>query len=160
MTAQTSMVVTDSYNEEKNQTTLTLLPYGNIVIPDKWAKVSYNNVSKQHFFKNSDSITIAVTKNPKKNYPFFKKKQTDKNFVTEFVNWDAEYWQKQGFEIKRISDNSNDGFLIWQVLDAKKISTIFLFGSKNDLAYNFAVVSKGWSNEKAQEFLINLFRTN
>jgi hypothetical protein len=42
-TTQTSMIIADSYDEKKNQTTLTLLPYGNIVFPDKWTKTSYAN---------------------------------------------------------------------------------------------------------------------
>jgi hypothetical protein len=94
-TPQTSMIIADSYDEKKNQTTLTLLPYGNIVLPGKWTRTSYNQVSRQHFFTNHDSTTIAIAKNSKDKYPFFKPNRTDIEFVTSFVKWDSEYWENK-----------------------------------------------------------------
>lgn len=83
-THQTSVVVSDNYNQEADQTTLTIVPHGNINIPGKWTKTSYNAVSRQHFFENKDSITIAVTKNPKDQYPFYQKDLSDKEFTTQY----------------------------------------------------------------------------
>ena len=156
------MIIADSYDEKKNQTTLTLLPYGNINLPDKWTKKSYNQVSKQHFFNNSDSTTVAVTKNPKQKYSFFNSEQADKEFVTEFVKWDAGYWKKQGLKTSIINDKSENGFILWQATDSTKtnVNTIFLFGSKNGFAYGFSGTSKTWSEEKIQNFLIKLFNDN
>ena len=84
-TTQSSMIIGDNYDKKQDKTTLILLPYGNIVFPNKWNKASYNNVSKQHFFTNGDSTTITVAKNPREKYPFYKSSQTDKEFVSEFV---------------------------------------------------------------------------
>ena len=161
-TTQTSMLIADNYDIKTNQTTLTLLPYGTIVIPEKWTNTSYNQKSKQHFFQNIDSTTIAVSKNPKEKYPFFTTKQTDKEFVSEFVKWDAEYWKNQGLVVKTINDKSENGFIVWQASDSAKaeINTLFLFGSKNGFAYNFSGSSKTWSEEKTEEFLIKLFNNN
>lgn len=160
-TTRTSMIIADSYDEKKNQTTLTLLPYGNIVIPDKWRKTSYNQVSKQHFFINNDSTTVAVTKNPKDKYPFFKPKQTDSEFVTDFVKWDAEFWEKQGLTITTVDNQSDKGYILWQAKnDEKNVNTIFLFGSKNGLAYNFSGTSKTWTETKIKDFLVQLFNDN
>ena len=160
-TTQTSMIIADSYDEKKNQTTLTLLPYGNIVFPDKWTKTSYNQVSKQHFFTNNDSTTVAVTKNPKDKYPFYKTNQTDNEFVTDFVKWDAEYWEKQGLTITTVDNQSEKGYILWQAKsDEKNVNTIFLFGSKNGLAYNFSGTSKKWTESKIKDFLVQLFNDN
>ena len=160
-TTQTSMIIADSYDEKKNQTTLTLLPYGNIVFPDKWTKTSYSQVSRQHFFTNNDSTTIAVTKNPRNKYPFFKPDQTDSEYVTDFVKWDAEYWEKQGLTITTVDNQSEKGYILWQAKsDEKNVNTIFLFGSKNDLAYNFSGTSKKWTESKIKDFLVQLFNDN
>jgi hypothetical protein len=161
-TTQTSMIVADNYDIKQNQTTLTLLPYGNIVFPNKWNKTSYNNVSKQHFFTNNDSTTIAVAKSPREKYPFYKSSQTDKEFVSEFVKWDAEYWKNQGLTVKTISDKSDNGFIVWQVTDEKKkkVNTIFIFGSKNNFAYNFSGTSQKWTDDNIQQFLTKLYTDN
>jgi hypothetical protein len=160
-TAQTSMIIADSYDENKNQTTLTLIPNGNIVILGKWIKTDYLQESRQHFFKNGDSTTVAVTKNPKQKYPFFKAEQTDKEFVADFVKWDSEYWVKQGISTKTLADQSNDGYILWQAMNEEKdINTIFLFGSKNGFAYNFSSTSKTWTEKEIQDFLVKIFNEN
>lgn len=160
-TTQTSMIIADNYDEKKNQTTLTLLPYGNIVLPNKWTKTNYNQVSKQHFFTNNDSTTVAVTKNSKDKYPFFKTEQSDSEFVTDFVKWDAEYWEKLGLTVTTVDNQSKEGYILWQAKnDEKNVNTIFLFGSKNGLAYNFSGTSKSWSETKIKDFLVQLFIDN
>lgn len=160
-TPQTSVIAADSFDEENNQTSLTLLPYGTIVIPGKWTKTSYNQVSKQHFFTNNDSTTLAVTKNPKDKYPFYKPDQTVSEFVIDFVKWDAEYWKQQGLTVATIDDQSDKGYILWQAKsDDKNVNTIFLFGSKNGLAYNFSVASKKWTETKMKEFLVQLLNDN
>jgi hypothetical protein len=160
-TTQTSMIIANSYDEKKNQTTLTLLPYGKIVIPDKWRETSYNQISKQHFCTNNDSTTVAVTKNPKEKYPFFKSEQTDSEFVTAFVKWDAEYWKKQSMTVTTLDNQSKKGYILWQAKsEEKNVNTIFIFGSKNGLAYNFSGTSKTWTETKIKDFLVQLFNDN
>lgn len=160
-TNQPSMIIADSYDAKKNQTTLTLLPYGNIVFPDKWTKTSYSQVSRQHFFTNNDSTTIAVTKNPKNKYPFFKPNQTESEFVTDFVKWDAEYWEKQSLTVTTVDDQSGKGYILWQAKSNDgNINTLFLFGSKNGLAYNFSGSSTKWTETKLKDFLVQLFNEN
>jgi hypothetical protein len=160
-TTQTSMIVTDNYDKNQNKTTLTLLPYGNIIFPNKWDKTNYNNISKQHFFTNNDSTTIAVAKSPREKYPFYKPNQTDKEFVSEFVKWDGDYCKSQGLTVKTINDKSDNGFIVWQVIgDNNKINTIFIFGSKNKFAYNFSGTSEKWTEDAIQEFLIKLYSDN
>lgn len=160
-TTQTSMIIADSYDEKKNQTTLILLPYGNIVMPNKWTKTSYDQLSRQHFFTNNDSTTVSVTKNPKNKYPFYKSEQTDKEFVIDFVKWDAEYWEKQGLTVTTVSNQSEKGYILWQAKsDERNVNTIFLFGSKNGFAYNFSGTSKTWTETQIKDFLEHLFIDN
>lgn len=155
------MIIADSYDEIKNQTTLTLLPYGTIVFPDKWTKTDYDQASKQHFFTNNDSTTVSVTKNPKNKYPFFKPNQPDSEFVTEFVKWDGEYWKMQGLTVTTVDNQAEKGYILWQAKsEEKNVNTIFLFGSKNGLCYNFSGTSTKWTETKIKDFLVQLYNDN
>ena len=116
-TYQTSMIVGDNYDSNSNQTTLILLPFGNIVIPEEWKKTSYNQASKQHFFQNKELTTIGIVKNLKEKYPFYKTEFSNKDFVNEFVKWDSEYWKEQGLEIKIIENKTEESFVIWNAKD-------------------------------------------
>ena len=156
-TTKTSMLVADNYDQEKNVTTLTLLPYGNIEILGQWTKFKYDEVSRQHFFRDKDSTTIAVTKNPNGKYPFYTKTDTDQEFVRKFFEWEKNHYEKQGFEIneKSIGDN----FIIWSA-KGNNVNTVFLYGAKDGYAYNFAVFSGNLTAEKRTEFLKKLFEGN
>ena len=156
-----SIIVGANYDQHKNETILTIMPYGNIVLPGKWTKVSYDKVSKQHFFKSDDSITIAVAKNPKQQYPFYKSEQLNKDFLTEFTKWESDYFKTQGATINFIEDQSDKGYVLWKAsIEKENINTIYLFGTKGDYAYNLLGDSKIWTDEKTKQFLINLFNNN
>jgi hypothetical protein len=160
-TTQTSMIIGDNYDEKTNKTTLTLLPYGNVVLPDKWTKTDYNQSSRQHFFQNTDTTTVGVAKNPKEKYPFFKGNQADYEFVIEFVKWDTDYWKKQGVKVITIEEKSEKGYILWQAIhEEKDINMIFLFGAKSGLAYNLSGTSKNWTEEKIKDFLVDLYLNN
>ena len=156
-TTKTSMIVTDSFDQNKNVTTLTLLPYGNIDIPGQWTKTKYNEISRQHFFSDKDSTTIAVTKNPQEKYPFYTETLTDAEFARKFFEWEKAHYEKQGFEI--IEKYSSNNFIVWTA-NGNNANTIFLYGAKNKYAYNFAVFTDNWTEEKRTEFLKNLFEGN
>ena len=163
-TNQKNMIVADKYDATKNQTTLTILPYGNVIIPKEWKKTSYNQVSKQHFFQNSDLTTISIAKNLKEKYPFYKAEQNDKEFVTEFVKWDSEYWKEQGLEITTVENNSENTFIVWNAKSKNEnkpeVNTLFLFGVKNNFVYGFSINSKTWNEKQKIEFLRKLYETN
>ena len=156
-TTKTSIIVADSYDQTKNVTTLTLLPYGNIELPGEWTKTKYNEVSRQHFFVDKDSTSIAVTKNPQEKYPFYSENVTDKEFARKFYEWEKDHYEKQGFEIEEKS--SDDNFVIWTA-NGNNANTIFLYGAKNKYAFNFAVFTDNWSEEKRTEFLKKIFEEN
>lgn len=160
--AQKTTIFATNYDKKKDLTVQVILPYGNISIPGKWTKTSFNQVSKQHFFTNADSITLSVSKNPIDKYPFFKPGLSGQQLVSEFVKWDSEYWEQQGLKIKVLKDESENGFIAWQATINKEydVNTIFVYGYKNGFAYGFSVSSKLWPEEKMQEFLIQLFKNN
>lgn len=157
--SQTSLLIADSYDAEKNQTVLMVMPYGNIELPGKWTKTSYNEVSRQHFFTDGDSTTVAVAKQPREKYPFYSSAQNDAEFVRAFHTWDADHWSAQGMTTTLLEDRAADGYIVWQVT-GEGVNTIFLFGSKSAYAYNFSVSSTKWSDAEAQRFLAELYGSN
>jgi hypothetical protein len=156
-TTNTTMIIADSYNQDKNITTLTLMPYGNIDIPGQWTKTKYDEVSRQHFFVDKDATSIAVTKNEQEKYPFYAKDDTDIQFVRKFYTWEKDFYEKQGFEINE--KVAGDNFIIWTAI-GKNVNTMFLYGAKNKFAYNFAVFTDNWTEEKRTQFLKEIFERN
>lgn len=160
-TTPTNLLFADQYDKEENQTILTLLPYGNIAIPGQWTKTTYNPSSRQHFFINKDTTSIAVTKNSKEKYPFFKSNQTDYEFVTAFVNWDTEYWEQQGLTITLLESQPDKNYQIWQAKGTVlNYNTLFLYGVKNNIVYNFSGTSNTWTEATIKDFLVQLFDHN
>jgi hypothetical protein len=157
-TRQTTMLISDSYDEENDITSLLLFPYGNIDIPGKWIKTNYNETSKQHYFKNNDSTSIAVALNPVYKYPFHIDNLNNEQWVNEFYQWDSEYYRNQGYttEILKLSDSGN--FLVWKIT-GKNVNSMFLFGRKEEYAMNFAVYNN-LPDEQRINFLSELFEQN
>ncbi len=69
-TQRVSTIIGFDYDEKKNQTDYFVLPYGTVSIPGKWEKTNYYSISNQQFFKNADSIIIAVAFGPYDKYEF------------------------------------------------------------------------------------------
>ena len=157
--SKTSVVTADSYDKTKDQTTLGIIPYGNISMNGKWTKTSYNEVSQQHFFMNDEGTSIAITKAPKERYPFYIKNLTDYNFIEKFYQREFEHYSKQDIEIDKIETDKQKNYIIWKAT-GNNINTTFLYGAKNNLAYNFSVMKGNWSDEKKIEFLKKIFNEN
>lgn len=160
-TSYTSLIVADNYSEKDNKTILTLVPYGEVVIQGEWVKTTYDQASKQHFFVNADSTTVAVAKNPKQRYPFYKAEQTDEEFVSDFVKWDAGYWAEQGIHTRTLYGSTADGYILWQAYNEEgSMNTLFLYGSKSGFAYNFSCTLRKWTVQEAQAFLSAMYNEN
>ncbi len=152
-----SQKLIDYYDPDSDTTILVFLFYGDIKIPGKWKRTRYYDVSKQVFFKNKKSTTIAVTKNPLDEYPFYDSKQSEKEFLKNFYEWEKENHKNEGFEIKEKYWGEN--YMIWQASD-QNTNTTFLYGTKRSFAFNFAISSDKWSEQQKIEFLKNLFDKN
>lgn len=154
-----SLLIADEYSEKKDMTTLTMLPYGSIEIPGKWDKVYYNESSRQHYFKNSDSVGIAITKNPMKNYPFFEEGMKAKDFSKAWYTWEEEHYSSKGIQIEQLKSNEEAGYVIWKAT-AERTNNIFLYGVKKNMAYNLGSVDDRWPEEERIAFLEALWKKN
>ncbi len=151
------MIVSQTYNPKEDITTLINLPEGNIDIPGQWTKTKYYAVSRQHFFIDKDSTSIAVCKNLQEKYPFYKEHFTQIEFFENFYLWEKDHFEAQGFDIKEHSTGEN--YIIWTVT-GNNVNTFFLYGGKEKFAYNYAVYSDNWTEEKKIAFLKKLFDMN
>jgi hypothetical protein len=155
---QTSILHGDSYDETTDNTTYILIPYGNVNIPGKWERTTYNQVSGQQFFTNANSASIAIAKTPKEKYSFYLETKNDSELVSDFYKWDSDYLEKQGLRITKLHEIETENFIIWQAI-GEDINNVFLFGIKNNLLINYMVSAK-WTDERKIEFLTNLYRQN
>ena len=60
-TTGSSVLVSEKYDTENNETILALAPYGSIKIPGEWKNYNYNSISRQYFLRDKEATTIAIT---------------------------------------------------------------------------------------------------
>jgi len=157
-TKDSSTLQGESYDEKTNTTTYILVPYGNVEIPGKWEQTTYNKVSRQQFFVNNESASLAISKGPKEKYPFYDVKREGFDVVNDFYVWDSEYWVKKGYSASIIEENKTEKYIVWQI-QGDSVDNFFLFGLKKNLIINYMISSK-WSRKDKIEFLINLYLDN
>lgn len=157
-TKQTSILHGDSYDETTGKTTYILVPYGNVEIKGKWKRTNYNQISRQQFFTNNDSATIAIAKNYKEKYPFYSENKQDFELVNDFYKWDSEYYSKQGYKVEILEENKIENYIIWQIT-SEKADNVFLFGLQNNLIINY-MVSSNWKIKEKLDFLSDMYRGN
>jgi len=158
-TQSTSVLTTVTYDEKSNKTTYIIVPYGNVDIPGKWTKDNYIQISRQQYFINSDSTTLAIAKNPKQKYPFYSDTKTDFELVKDFYKWDADYWVGQGLKESNLKENKEKNYVVWKVF-GNKIENIFLYGLKNGLIINYMISTDSWNEIKIIDFLEQLYNEN
>lgn len=156
-TTGSSVLVSEKYDTENNETILALAPYGSIKIPGEWKNYNYNSISRQYFLRDKEATTIAIAKNPKDQYPFYEESQTDIAFATAFYKWEQKHYEKEGFALKEIE--AGEDYVVWLVT-GEGTNTLFLYGGKGAYAYNFSVFSDNWADETRMAFLKKLFEIN
>jgi hypothetical protein len=158
-----SIIETFNYEKSNDQTNYGQMPFGLVIIPGKWEKGSYNKVSFQQNFWNSDSVTIAIAFNRFDKYPFNtdgKKKEFE--FVKGFYEWESTYFKEQfNLDSKIFKSDSTNKFMIFKIYctsNDKKINTYYLLGEKYGNSSNFSVnYTNKWSEEEKIAFLESLF---
>ena len=150
---KTSTIVGFDYNEKDNTTDYFVFPFGSVTIPGKWNKTNYNSISRQQFFKNSDSVTIAIAFVPCDKFEFnIDKSKTDFEFIKAYYDWDSHFFVSQhGLESKVLEMDSTNNYIIWKLwgkLNDEKIENYFLFGEKNCFVSNFSILSTNKWSEK------------
>ena len=163
VTQRISTIVGCDYDEKKNQTDYFVIPYGSVSIPGEWSRTIYNQISKQQFFKNSDSIIVAIAFGPCNRYEF---NATDSKkgfeFVEAFYEWEAEFYvNNYHLHQEKIESNEKDNYIIWRVFgenNDRYWDTYFLFGERNGFASNFSIMKTNkWTEEEKVTFLKNLY---
>lgn len=158
-----SVIVGGEYDSAKNRTEYFVLPYGSTLIPGKWNKTGYNSISNQQFFKNKDTIEIAVTFNSIYKYEFNTNRAIKGyNFVSAFYEWDSKYFvDKYGLNRSVVEKDSINNFIISRIygkLNNKEYDTYFFIGEKNGNCSNFSIsYTNKWDEKYKIDFLKSLF---
>ena len=160
--AQRTTLVSCDYDKKRDQTNYMVFPYGSVSIPGKWEQTSYNSTSKQQYFKNEDTISIAISFGPCNKYEF----NTDNSkkgfdFVRAYYEWDSEYFVNTfGLQQYLIEENEINSYIIWHVYgdyNESHFDTYFLFGEKKGFVSTYSITGSKWTVEQKLEFLKELY---
>lgn len=132
---------------------------GEVKIPGKWTPMNTADDSGQTYMQNEDKIIIAVAKNPKKAYEFFKSNKSDFENVKEFYKWDSDYRKQNNFKTDKLKENSKSEYIVWKYNDGKS-DNVFLFGSLKDTFLNILVYTTTWSEDEKIKFLESVYQLN
>jgi len=164
-TQRTSTIVGGDYNEPKNETDYFVVPYGSVTLPGKWEQTNYNTISRQQFFRNQDSVIIAIAFGRFDNLEFnMNGSQTGYNFVKAYYEWDSKYFvDSYGLKRQPLESDSTNNFMVYKIfgqIEGGEFDTYFLIGEKNGNVSNFSVsVTDKWTESEKIRFLKNLFLT-
>ena len=161
MPMATSTIIGGQYEAKTNTTDYFVLPLGGVSLPGKWTKTRYSNVSGQQWFKNPDSVSVAIAFTQCNRYEFYKKELKDFSFVKAYYEWDAKYLAK-AYNIQDtilLADTTNN-YIVWRLWGNNKgleINSYYLFGYKNCSVHNFYVSTDKWTQEQKVQFLQDLY---
>lgn len=164
-TQRTSTLVGGEYNDTKNETDYFVLPYGSVTLPGKWEKTDYNTISRQQFFRNQDSVIIAIAFGRFNKYEFNTEgSKTGFDFVKAYYEWDSKYFvNSHRLKRQQIESDSINNFMIYRIygqIEKDDFDTYFLIGEKNGNTSNFSISDTDkWTENEKIDFLKNLFLT-
>lgn len=164
-TQRTSTLVGGNYNETKNETDYFVMPYGSVILPGKWEKKDYNSISRQQFFRNQDSVIIAIAFGRFDKYEFnMDGSQTGYNFVKAYYEWDSKYFvDSHGLKRQVIESDSTNHFMVYRIfgqIEKREFDTYFLIGEKNGNISNFSISDTDkWTESEKTNFLKNIYLT-
>ena len=164
-TQRTSTLVGGNYNETKNETDYFVVPYGSVTLPGKWDKTIYNTISRQQFFRNKDSVIIAIAFGRFDKYEFnMNGSQTGYNFVKAYYEWDSKYFvDSHGLKSQPIESDSTNHFMVYRIfgkIEKGVFDTYFLIGERNGNICNFSISDTDkWTESNKINFLKSLFLT-
>lgn len=152
-----SIITNARYEEKTNTTEYMYLPYGQVSIPGKWEKASFAEDSRQQFFHNDDSVTIAVSFAPCNKFGF-NTKGTLKgfDFLEAYYEWESEYFVSNELECKALESNKAGNYLIYRVF-GQGYDTYILISEKNAVVSNYSVMATDkWTEKQKIDFLKSL----
>ena len=149
----TSTIVSDKYDPKKDVTEFMKFPFGSVSLPGKWTRTTYNAVSGQYNFTNTDSVSVAVALNRAAQYPFYKKEMTADQFVQAMYEWDSDYLtQKINGKDTVITRDTVNHFITWRITNGEGINNHNLFGYENGVVFTVMVATEKWPDEKKVKF--------
>jgi len=130
-------------------------------MPGEWTKSSYNQNSRQQFFKNEDDVSTAIAINKASSYSFYNSNMNSNQIVKEFYEWDSKYLADniQGSRSIIKIDNDNH-FIIWKLVannEQHNLNNYYLFGSENGIIFNLYVATDDWTEEQKIEYLVRAY---
>ena len=153
----TSTIVGGDYDAKKNTTEYFVFPYGQVSIPGKWEKTSYNSASRQQFFRNDESVNIAVSFGPYDKYEFNRDGSLKGyEFVEAFYEWESKYFVSNGLECKILETDKANKHILFRVF-GNKFDTYVLICEKNGFVSNFSInATDKWTEQQKVDFLKSL----
>lgn len=156
-----STIVGGEYDEKEDVTNYFILPLGQVSLPGKWEKTTYSQVSKQQFFKNQDSINIAIAFGRINQFEFNAKGSlTGFDFLEGYYKWEKDYFESNGMKCPLIESDKTNNYLIYRIYgnhDGSDLDTHVLISEKNGNVSNYSVnITTKWSESEKIQFLKNL----
>ena len=157
----TSVIEGCDYVAAKNVTEYFVFPYGSVSLPGKWDKGKYDQSNRQQFFRNEESVIVAIAFAPSNKYEFNKDGSLKgHDFVEAFYKWESEYFKSSGFECTILENDSANPYLLFKVV-GEDVNSVLLFGEKNGSVSNFSVqTADKWTEAENIQFLKTLFLTS
>ena len=157
----TSTIVGGDYDAAKNVTEYFVFPYGSVSLPGKWDKLKYDQSSRQQFFRNEESVTVAIAFGPSNKYEFnMDGSLKGHDFVKAFYKWESDYFKSAGYECTILENDSANPYLLFKVV-GDDVNSVLLFGETNAGVSNFSVqTADKWTEAEKIQFLKTLFLTS
>ncbi len=131
-----------------------------IVLAGNWKVKQVLQGSKQVFFINEDSTEVGIAVLPANKLPFYKEEQDAFTSAQAYYQWDADYMRdEEKMEIKKIKENKDKAFVIWNAKDKNNDNT-YLFARHKDLLYNIMIFDPAMPLEKQLKLLEEIFEMN
>ena len=131
-----------------------------IRLPGDWKIKQILKSNGQVYFTNEDSTIVAIAVFMASKLPVYKETQTDFETAYAYYDWDSKYMkEEQKMEVKKISENRDKAFVIWNAKDPYN-DNYHLFARHKDLLYNIMIFDKEMPLEKQLSYLETLFDLN
>jgi len=148
-----------NYDEKTNTTKYREYPLGALDIPGKWYNTRYSKISGQYFFKNQDSVSLAIAFNPANKYEFYKSNLSENELLKEYYEWDSKYLKELvNGERSIIKFDTVSKFIEYRIYNDIKVNSYLLIAIKRGILINFSINTKKWNEREKINFLDTLYK--
>lgn len=156
--------VSDSYDGAQDKTTLSINPFGEIVIPGRWTPTWFEESNNSQELVDSNETILNVTFIPKKYSLFPSIGLNDREFVVSAYQLESDGCLKSGYTSKIVAEDPNDNYIMWML--SEDSNKHYLIGAKSNNVYIFTISSgttlnkDSLSQDEKINFLKNLYLEN